>query len=328
MCGRHTVDSTKNIMTSLSVDLRERIVKTYEEGQTSIRKVAEQFKVSKTTVQNLLKLKRETGQIRPKPASGGKPSQLIGKEAQAIAMVEEYPDYTLSEYCEVWLERTGINIRESTMCCFLQQLKLTRKKKTRRNRRASLDEVQQERTDYWALISKEDPENLVFLDEMGIFLGMMRDMARSLAGTRAYDFDSVYRGTRLNYIGAMSLRGVLSLKLLPRSLDGELYKQFVREELVPKLWVGAVVVADNLKAHKVEGVQEMIEAAGAKMVYLPRYSSEFNPIEHLWSELKAFIRRFRPKNVDAVEKLLDIGLLLHTPENRRNYFTHCCYCAT
>jgi transposase len=110
------------------MDLRERIISTYEQGQTSIRKVAEQFQVSKTTVQNLLKLKERTGQIRPKPPSGGRQSKLKGKEAEAIAMVEEYPDYTLSEYCELWLERTGIDIRESTMCRLLQTLKLTRKK--------------------------------------------------------------------------------------------------------------------------------------------------------------------------------------------------------
>lgn len=116
-------------MPALSMDLRERIVNTYERGQTSIREVAKQFKVSKTTVSNLLKLKRETGQIKPKPASGGKPSQLLGKESMAIAMVEEYPDYTLSEYCELWFERTGIGIGESQMCRFLQRLKLTRKKK-------------------------------------------------------------------------------------------------------------------------------------------------------------------------------------------------------
>lgn len=116
-------------MPALSMDLRERIVKTYEQGDTSIRKVAQQFQVSKTTVQNLLLLKRQTGQIVPKPASGGKPSQLIGTEEQAIAMVAEFPDYTLTEYCELWLDRTGICTGPSTMCRFLQSLKLTRKKK-------------------------------------------------------------------------------------------------------------------------------------------------------------------------------------------------------
>lgn len=173
---------------------------------------------------------------------------------------------------------------------------------------------------------KEKPENLVFLDEMGILLGIMRDMARSFAGTRAYDFDCVYRGARLNYVGAMSLAGILCLKLLPKSMSSELFKDFIKEELVPQLWEGAVVVMDNLNAHKVEGVKEMIESSGAKVIYLPRYSPDFNPIEHFWWELKAFIRRFRPKDKESVEKLVEIGIMLNSATVRRNYFTHCCYC--
>lgn len=199
-------------------------------------------------------------------------------------------------------------------------------KKTKRNSKASTEEVQQQRVDYWSVILAEKIENLVFLDEMGILLGIMRDMARSEAGTRAYDFDCVYRGKRLNYIGAMSIKGILSLKALPKSLNGELFKEFIETELAPKLWEGAVVVMDNLKAHKVEGVAELIEARGGKVIYLPPYSADFNPIEHLWWELKAFVRRYRPKWEEAVEKLLKLGMLLNTEEIRRNYFAHCCYC--
>lgn len=163
---------------------------------------------------------------------------------------------------------------------------------------------------------------------MGILLGIMRDRARSLAGTRAYDFDCTYRGQRLNYIGAMSLNGVLSLKLLPQSLNKELFQEYVKEELVPNLWKGATVVMDNLQVHKVEGVKEMLEEVGAKIIYLPRYSPDFNPIEHLWWELKAFVRRFRPKERETVEKFLKIAVLLNSADTRKNYFTHCCYCAT
>lgn len=169
---------------------------------------------------------------------------------------------------------------------------------------------------------------MVFLDEMGILLGIMRDMARSFAGTRAYDFDCVYRGTRLNYVGAMSLSKILCLKLLPKSMNGELFKEFIKETLVPQLWEGSVVVMDNLNAHKVEGVKEILEVAGAKVIYLPRYSPDFNPIEHLWWELKAFIRRFRPKDQESVEKLAEIGVMLNSAQTRQNYFTHCCYCAS
>lgn len=163
---------------------------------------------------------------------------------------------------------------------------------------------------------------------MGILVGVMRDMARSLKGTRAYDFESLYRGKRVNVIGAMSLKNLLSVKPLAQSLTGEQFKEFLRDELIPKLCPGAVLVMDNLRAHKVAGVQELLADAGIKVVYLPPYSPEFNPIEHLWWELKAFVRRFKPKDQDSIEQLIALGVLLHPSDHRKNYFTHCCYCAS
>ncbi len=111
-------------MRPLSKDIREKIVSTYFEGSTSIRKVAERFRVSQNTVQKLVKQKRETGNINPQKARGGKPSQLAGREKEIISMVEEHSDYTLSEYCELWEERGGVRVSESTMCRFLGKLKL------------------------------------------------------------------------------------------------------------------------------------------------------------------------------------------------------------
>ena len=66
----------------------------------------------------------------------------------------------------------------------------------------------------------------------------------------------------------------------------------MEEELLPKLWKGAVVVMDNLKAHKIKGITEIIESVGARVVYLSPYLPKFNPIEHLWWQLKAFMRKF------------------------------------
>lgn len=294
-----------------SKDIREKIVSTYEEGGTSIRKVAERFRVCKNAVHNLLKQKRETGDISPQKARGGKPSQLAGREQGIISMVEEHSDYTLSEYCELWEERGGVRVSESTMCRFLGKLKLTRKKKTKRNRKIKEAEVQQGRLDYWQTVKMFDPKNLVFIDEMGILLGIMRTMARSLQGTRAYDFDAVYRGKRLNFVGAMSLEKVISVRLLEKSLNGELFKEFVKEDLLPNLWSGVGVVMDNLTDHKVEGVKEMIEGVGGQVIYLSSYSCEFNPIEHLWWELKSFVRRFAPKNEEAVRKLVELAVSLN-----------------
>ena len=114
-------------MRAYSLDLREKIISSHEEG-TSIRKLAKQFRVSRAMVWNLIKLKRETGSIVPKPATGGQPSQLAGKEVELAEMVRQYSDYTLEEYCEYWDEQTGIRVSPSTMCRELQKQQWSIKK--------------------------------------------------------------------------------------------------------------------------------------------------------------------------------------------------------
>ncbi|XGV94380.1 MAG: transposase (plasmid) [Leptolyngbya sp. BL-A-14] len=149
---------------------------------------------------------------------------------------------------------------------------------------------------------------------------------RSCKGQRVYDLKPFYRGRRITVVGAISQTAILAMQTLGKSMTGEDFKQFVSARLVPKLWPGAVVVMDNLKAHKVEGIEQMIEAVGARVVYLSPYSPEFNPIEHLWWQLKSFIRRFVPKSVETITKLLQLGVSLCSSRDLRNYFAHCCYC--
>ncbi|MEG4801630.1 transposase [Microcoleus sp. ARI1-B5] len=98
----------------------------------------------------------------------------------------------------------------------------------------------------------------------------MRSRARSKKGERSYDIKPFYRGSRVTVVGAISNKKVIAMNPMGKSMNGEDFKKFVQEELVPSLWKGAVLVMDNLKAHKVEGVKEMIEAVGAKVVYLSR----------------------------------------------------------
>ena len=83
---------------------------------------------------------------------------------------------------------------------------------------------------------------------------------------------------------------------------------------------------DNLKVHKVKGIEEILESVGTKVIYLSPYSLEFNPIDRLWWELKIFICRFVPKNLEAVTKLLKLGIKLCFSKQIKNSFTHCCYC--
>ena len=201
-------------------------------------------------------------------------------------------------------------------------------KKTLRSSQAHKEINQNQRIEYWKKIRDVAPKDLIFLDEMGVLLGIMRSRARSKKGERSYDIKPFYRGSRVTVIGAITNKKVIAMKTMKQSMNGEEFKKFVQEELVPKLWKGAVLVMDNLKAHKVEGVEKMIEAVGARVVYLSPYSPEFNPIEHLWWELKAWLRRFVPRSVQIVEKLLELGVKLCSSKQIENYFAHCCYCTS
>jgi putative transposase len=184
------------------------------------------------------------------------------------------------------------------------------------------------RSEYWQQVKHIDPENLVFIDEMGVLLGLTRTHARSEHGSRVYDFKPYYRGAKISVIGAISLKKVLAVMTLNGSMDGSAYKVFVEHILLPQLWVGAVVVMDNLPAHKVEEIKPLIESVGASILYLSPYSPEFNPIEHWWSQLKAFLKQFSPKNASVVDGLIKIALQLINPQHLKNWFTNCCYCTS
>ena len=116
-------------MKPYSIDLREKIVKAYSQGDTSVRKVADRFGVAKRFVQKLLLMKKTQGHVEPKQQGGAMKGELDGYSAQIAAMVEEYPDATLLEYCEYWGTTYNHWLSTSTMCRALKKQKLTLKKR-------------------------------------------------------------------------------------------------------------------------------------------------------------------------------------------------------
>jgi transposase len=202
------------------------------------------------------------------------------------------------------------------------------KKKTLRSSQAKTERVQKLRSEYWQQVKQVDPENLVFVDEMGVLLGLTRTQARSPYGSRVYDFKPFYRGAKVTVIGAISLKEVLAVMTLNGSMNGNAFKVFVEKCLLPELWEGAVVVMDNVPAHKVKEIEPLIQSKGARVLYQSPYSPDFNPIEHWWSQLKAFLRQFSPTSSKFVDILIATALHLINPEHLKNWFTNCCYCTS
>jgi transposase len=169
---------------------------------------------------------------------------------------------------------------------------------------------------------------MVFLDETGILLGLMRHCARSEKGSRVYDLKTFYRGKKVTVIGAISMDKVLAVMTMDNSMDSNAFYVFIEKFLVPQLWIGAVVIMDNLSAHTISQITPLIEAVGAKVINLSPYSPEFNPIELWWPQLKAFIKTFSPKTTKMVDTLISVALQLINPLHLRNWFANCCYCTS
>jgi transposase len=129
----------------------------------------------------------------------------------------------------------------------------------------------------------------------------------------------------LTMIGAMTIKGVLTAVTVDAATDGEIFRRFVIDALVPTLKPGDVVVMDNLQAHKASGVKEAIEAAGARVLYLPPYSPDFSPIEPMWSKVKQVLRSIAARSVDALRLGVTTALQSITESDCHGFFRHCGY---
>jgi len=180
--------------------------------------------------------------------------------------------------------------------------------------------VQQARRDWCALQANFDPAKLVFLDETWASTNMARRYGRSPRGERCVASLPYGHWKTTTFIAGLRHDSVTAPMVLDGAMDGAAFLAYVQTFLCPTLQLGDIVIADNLSSHKVAGVRDAIEAAGATILYLPPYSPDFNPIEKLFAKLKALLRKAAARTVDALWN--QIGTLLDTisPTECRNYF--------
>ena len=152
------------------------------------------------------------------------------------------------------------------------------------------------------------PERLIFLDESGVTTQMTRTYARACGGQRVAEGAPQGHWKILTILGALSLRGLLATMTIEEATDGDIFLAYVEQVLCPALHPGDVVVMDNLSAHKVSGVRELIQAAGAELLYLPPYSPDLNPIEKAWAKLKQFLRSLKARTAGALEQAVTQAL--------------------
>lgn len=152
---------------------------------------------------------------------------------------------------------------------------------------------------------------------------MTRTHARTPSGVRAVDSVPKNWGDNITVTAALTLDGIVAPMMLHGALTARAFEAYVEQCLLPELRSGDVVVLDNLKAHKTERAHALIEAAGARLVYLPGYSPDFNPIENAWSKLKALLRKVGARTVRKLSRALRWALLEITSSDAHGWFSHC-----
>jgi transposase len=173
-----------------------------------------------------------------------------------------------------------------------------------------------------------DPERLVFVDETWASTNMARRYGRAPRGQRLRMSVPHGHWKTTTFVGALRLTGMTAPMVLDGPINGLSFQAYVDQVLVPELKVGDMVVMDNLGSHKGASVRSSIEAAGARLLYLPPYSPDFNPIENAFAKLKALLRKAAERTVEGLWTRIGVCLPAFSPNECKNYFVAAGYDAT
>jgi len=167
-----------------------------------------------------------------------------------------------------------------------------------------------------------NPERLVFIDETGAATDMARRYGRCPRGQRLVA--SVPRGhwKTTTFLAALRVEGITAPCVFDGPMDGPCFRAYIEQFVVPILRPGDIVVMDNLPSHKVVGIREAIEAAGAELRYLPPYSPDLNPIEQFFAKLKALLRKAAARTIDALFAAIADALTAVSPQECQNYLAN------
>jgi transposase len=286
------------------MDLRERVAAAIDAGGSQ-RTVAQRFRVSVSFVTRLMQRRRQAGTLAPKPHGGGpRPYFGLPEEVRLVLLILKHPDATLDRLKELG----GFTCTLTTIWRTLRRFRQTYKKKTLHASQRDDPKVQAKRRRYRRRVAGIDAKRLVFVDETGVNTAMTPSHAWAPRGRRAVG-SVPHSWASTTVIAALGLEGVRAPFVFQGATDTQAFGTYVEEVLAPELRPGDVVVFDNLKPHHAPQVRRTIRRAGASVLPLPPYSSDYDPLEELWSKFKGELRlvaaRVREDLYNAVGVALD-----------------------
>ncbi|MER0240164.1 IS630 family transposase [Fulvimarina sp. MAC8] len=307
------------------IDLRRRVVEAIEDG-LSTRAAGRRFAIGESTAGAWYRDWKRKGTYEPDRQGQPKGSKLDAHEAFILSLIEtDDKDISLAEIVDRLETDKGIGTCQSLVSKFFKKRGITWKKKTAHAAEQQREDVLAAREAWFEEQPDLDPQKLVFIDESGLNTKMARLRGRSKRGERCRAAVPHGHWKSTTFTAGMRLDGIVAPWLLDGAMDGEAFLVYVRKVLVPTLVAGDIVVMDNLPAHKVAGVRDAIEAVGAELRYLPPYSPDFNPIEMLFSKIKAFLRKVAARTIPGLHDAVASALDIFEPDEFQNLFAHAGY---
>ena len=304
----------------LSNDLRERVVAAVLGGE-SCRSAAARFGVAVSSVVKWSQRYRATGSVAPGRMGGHRKRVLEPHRAFVKERINQTPHLTLHGLKDE-LAAHGVNVSHNAVWMFLRR---EGSKKTLFALEQARADVARRRRRWRSWQAGLNPRRLVFIDETWIKTNMAPLRGWGAKGERLRGFAPQGHWRTLTFLGALRCDRLTAPCVFDGPINGECFRAYVEQQLLPVLKAGDIVIMDNLGSHKSAALRRMIKAAGARLWYLPPYSPDLNPIEQTFAKIKHWMRTAQKRTVDDTWR--HIGDLVATiqPSECTNYFANAGY---
>lgn len=185
--------------------------------------------------------------------------------------------------------------------------------------------MRRQRAAFIEAVQGVDYRRFHFVDETSTNLTYCRRYGRAPGGQRVNQGVPLHSGPNVTLLAALTPTGLGAAMTVSGAVNGDVFAMYLDQVLGPTLRPGDVVVLDNLPAHKVEGLAALVEARGARLLYLPPYSPDFNPIELAFSKLKTKLRQVQARTREALEEAIRAATEWINAHDAQNWFAHCGY---
>ena len=187
-------------------------------------------------------------------------------------------------------------------------------------------DVREKRAEWETFAHKNDLNHMVFLDESGVNTDLSRIYGRSIGKTRVVDHAPLNTPHTTTVLSSIRTDGSHVTVTYPGGTTGARFADYIKDQLIPTLHPGDIVIMDNIRSHHVQAVKQAFAGTGIQFQYLPPYSPDLNPIEKMWSKMKSILRKQKVRDAVKLPQAVLNALNMVTPTDCLHWFSLCRYC--